>query len=213
MEHNMKSERTRTIAVFALFAAIIFIMTFTPLGFIPLGFMNATIVHVPVIIGSLLLGPKMGALLGFMFGLGSFIRAVISPTVMSFCFTPLMPVPGTDSGSLWALAVCFIPRILTGVVPYYVNRMLAGNGSGHVRRYIASFSAGIAGSLTNTLLVMNLIYMIFGPQYAEAIGKAAEWIYGLILTVIIAHGVPEAITAGLLSSIIAMKAETVIRKR
>jgi uncharacterized membrane protein len=175
--------------------------------------MNATIVHVPVIIGSLLLGPKMGALLGFMFGLGSFVRAVISPTVMSFCFTPLIPAPGTDSGSLWALAICFIPRILTGVVPYYVNRFLAGNGNGAVRKYIAAFSAGVAGSLTNTLLVMNLIYVIFGPQYALAIGKAAELVYSLILTVIIVHGIPEAITAGLLSSVIAIKAETVIRKR
>ena len=46
----------------AAFIAIMMIMTVVPvLGFIPLGFMNATIIHIPVIVGSILLGPKKGA--------------------------------------------------------------------------------------------------------------------------------------------------------
>ena len=36
-----------------LFAAIIFIMAFSPLGYIPLGVIRATIVQIPVIIGAL----------------------------------------------------------------------------------------------------------------------------------------------------------------
>jgi hypothetical protein len=52
----------------ALFAALIVIMSATPFGYIPLGFMRATIIHVPVILGSVLLGPKQGAVLGFIFG-------------------------------------------------------------------------------------------------------------------------------------------------
>lgn len=53
----------------AAFIAIMMIMTVVPvLGFIPLGFMNATIIHIPVIVGSILLGPKKGAVLGFFSG-------------------------------------------------------------------------------------------------------------------------------------------------
>ena len=45
-----------------IFTAVIIAMSVVPfLGYIPLGFMNATIIHVPVIIGALLLGPKYGA--------------------------------------------------------------------------------------------------------------------------------------------------------
>ena len=53
----------------ALFGAIIVLLAFTPfLGYIPLGFTRATIIHIPVIIGSLLMGPKKGAVLGLVFG-------------------------------------------------------------------------------------------------------------------------------------------------
>ena len=44
---------------------------FTPFGYIPLGFMNATIIHVPVIIGAIILGPKYGGFLGLVFGITS----------------------------------------------------------------------------------------------------------------------------------------------
>ena len=48
----------------ALFTAIILALAFTPgLGYIPLGVTRATTIHLPVIIGSILLGPKKGAFL------------------------------------------------------------------------------------------------------------------------------------------------------
>ena len=58
-----------------IFTAIILMMSTIPfLGYIPLGFMNATIIHVPVIIGAIVLGPKYGAWLGLVFGLTSLDR-------------------------------------------------------------------------------------------------------------------------------------------
>ncbi len=59
------SAKTLGLVQLALMGALIFILAFTPfIGYIPLGFTRATIVHIPVIIGSLLLGPKKGAILG-----------------------------------------------------------------------------------------------------------------------------------------------------
>lgn len=73
----------------ALFTAIILALAFTPgLGYIPLGVTRATTIHLPVIIGSILLGPKKGAFLGGVFGLTSLINNTISPTVTSFTFSP-----------------------------------------------------------------------------------------------------------------------------
>ena len=67
----------------ALFAALIIILAFTPfLGYIPLGFTRATIIHIPVIIGSLMLGPKKGAFLGFVFGMTSFINNTMNPCLL-----------------------------------------------------------------------------------------------------------------------------------
>lgn len=180
----------------ALFAALIVALSFLPfIGYIPLGFTNATTIHIPVILGSILLGPKRGAVLGGVFGLTSLINNTLYPKVTSFVFTPFFS-GGVAEGGIGSLVICFVPRILVGVVPYYVYKFLSRRDR---RRPLALAAAGFAGSLTNTLLVMNLIYLLFGEQWAAAQGKASEFLYGVILGVIGVNGVPEAIVAALLT--------------
>ncbi|WP_331836463.1 ECF transporter S component [Erysipelothrix piscisicarius] len=67
-------KKTLNYTLFTLFAAIIILLSMTPLGFIHLGFIKATIVHIPVIIGSIILGPTAGAGLGLIFGINSMIN-------------------------------------------------------------------------------------------------------------------------------------------
>lgn len=195
---DRRSKTLRLVQV-ALFAALIIIMAFTPfLGYIPLGFTRATIIHIPVIIGSILLGPKQGAILGGVFGLTSFINNTMNPTVTSFVFTPFYSM-GEIQGGIGSVIICFLPRILVGVVPYFVYKLLYAilkkKESGMV---IALGAAGLTGSLTNTLLVMHLIFIFFKDAYAQANGIAAEAVYGTILTVIGTNGVPEAIVAAVI---------------
>ena len=194
--------KPRGLVQLALLGALIFILAFTPfIGYIPLGVTRATIVHIPVIIGSLLLGPKKGAILGALFGLTSFLNnSFVSPNATSFVFTPLYSV-GDFQGNAWSLVICFLPRILVGVVPYYVYRfvkwLFKGRKGGET---VSLAAAGLLGSLTNTLLVMNLIYVCFGEQYAAAKEKVFEGFYWVILTVIGTNGVPEAIVAAVLTA-------------
>ncbi len=195
----MQNTKTRNLVLLSLFSAIIIILAFTPIGFIQLGFIKATIIHVPVIVGAILLGPKRGAFLGFLFGLTSFISNTFTPAIMSFAFSPLIPIPGTDKGSFMALLVCFIPRILVGIIPYYVYKSL--DKLFNKKFKIVTFTiAGIAGSLTNTLLVMNGIYFIFKDSYAIARNIPLDTVYSAVLTIIFANGIPEAIVAGIVTS-------------
>jgi uncharacterized membrane protein len=195
----METKNTRSLVLLSLFAAIIFILAFTPIGFIQLGFIKATIIHIPVIVGAILLGPKKGAFLGFLFGLTSFMSNTFTPAIMSFAFSPLIPIPGTDKGSLMALIVCFIPRILVGIIPYFVYKTL---DKLFARKWkVVTFTiAGIVGSLTNTLLVMNGIYFIFKDSYAFVKNVSVETVYSAVLAVIFANGVPEAIVAGIVTA-------------
>lgn len=190
------SAKTMSVVQIALFAAVIVVMAFTPfLGFIPLGFTRATIIHIPVIIGSILFGPVQGAALGFVFGLTSFVNATMNPTVTSFVFTPFYSV-GDIHGGFGSLIICFLPRILVGVVPYYVYRFIDKVGKNIPKKQtLALGMAGLAGSLTNTLLVMNLIYLLFGESYAAVQNVSVKSLYGVILSVIFVNGIPEAIVA------------------
>lgn len=195
-------KNTKNFTLTAMFLAILILLAVTPLGFIPIGPINATTMHIPVIIASIVLGPRLGAFLGGVFGFISLIRSTIIQTPLSFVFSPLVPVIGTTQGSWKALLVVFIPRILIGIVPYFVylgiKRFSKRNTSP-----VALFIAGLVGSLTNTILVMNLIYFLFQQDYAQVIGASANAVYSAILAVIFTSGIPEAIVAGLATAAVA----------
>lgn len=189
-------KNTKNFTLTAMFLAILILLAVTPLGFIPIGPINATTMHIPVIIASIVLGPRLGAFLGGTFGLISMIRSTVVQTPLSFVFSPFIPVIGTDHGSLKALLIAFIPRILIGVVPYFVFKgmqKLIKNKANTVSLFIA----GLAGSLVNTILVMNMIYFLFQQDYAQVIGKNINAVYSAVLAVIFTSGVPEVIVAGL----------------
>ncbi|MBO5459924.1 MAG: ECF transporter S component [Lachnospira sp.] len=198
-----RAAKTTDLVTTAMFTAIIIAMAFVPyLGYIPLGFMNATIIHIPVIIGAVLLGPKKGAFLGAVFGLTSMINNTFNPNLTSFVFSPFYSL-GDMHGNAASLVICFVPRILVGVVAYYVyvgvSKLIKSKKNGNAA---ALAVAGAAGSLTNTLLVMNGIYFLFGESYASAKGIAIDALYGVILGVIGTQGVPEAIVAAVLTAAI-----------
>lgn len=189
-------KNTKNFTLTAMFLAILILLAVTPLGFIPIGPINATTMHIPVIIASIVLGPRLGAFLGGTFGLISMIRSTVVQTPLSFVFSPFIPVIGTDHGSLKALLIAFIPRILIGVVPYFVFKGMQKLIKNKVNT-VSLFIAGLAGSLVNTILVMNMIYFLFQHDYAQVIGKNINAVYSAVLAVIFTSGVPEAIVAGL----------------
>lgn len=207
--------KTRTLALTAIFIAIILLLSLTPFGFINLGFIKGTIVHVPVIIGSIILGPRVGALLGLVFGATSLFINTTTPSLLSFAFSPFVPVLGTNHGSIWALVICFVPRILVGVLPYYFYHLAKRTIlKKEKQNSIALGIAGVGGSLVNTLLVMNLIYFIFQDAYAAARElPIGESVYKAVLIVIFVNGIPEAILAGACTIGITIALQTIMRRQ
>lgn len=195
--------KTRNMVLASVFAAIIVILAFSPLGYIPMGIINATIIHIPVIIGAIILGPKYGAFLGTVFGFTSLWKNTYMPNPTSFVFSPFVRV-GEYGGNFWSLVVCMVPRILVGIISYYVFKgILKALGRKKGKVAIALAGAGVAGSLTNTILVMNLIYFCFGREYGMAAKGLTDGIYGVILGIICMNGIPEAIVSGLLTLAVA----------
>lgn len=196
------TEKTKDFVLTAMFTAIIFVLAFVPyLGYIPLGIINATTIHIPVIIGAIFLGPKKGALLGGMFGITSLLNNTFKGGATAFVFSPFYSVGmGGDPflSALKSLAICFIPRILIGVAAYYgfllIYRLFKG------KKAPAYLIGGLAGSLTNTILVMHGIYLLFGESYAAATDRDFGTLYTAIIGIIGMNGVPEAIVACLITA-------------
>lgn len=192
-----KKTNVRLLTQMALLTALMLVMAFTPLGYIPLPFMNATTMHIPVIIGACLLGPKMGGVLGGLFGITSVVRATISPNLTSFVFTPFYSFSPEFHGSWMSLIVAIVPRILIGVCAGFVFlglKKLIHNET------ISLAISGFVGSMVNTIGVMGLIYLLFGEQYAAAGGTDPSLLLGVIMGVVGVNGVPEAIIAAVLTA-------------
>lgn len=190
-------EKITKLVKLSLLAAIIIVLSMTPLGYIPLGVIKATTIHIPVILGSIILGPKCGAVLGGLFGLTSLVVNTVTPNITSFVFSPFYSV-GEMHGSALSLVVCFVPRILTGIVPYFVFKLIKKLFKSDAAALTAG---GFLGSMTNTILVMHFIYFLFGNQWAAAKGIAEDVVYTTILAVIATNGVPEAISAAILTAV------------
>lgn len=201
----MKQTKTKQLTLTAIFIAFILLFALTPIGFINFGVIRATLVHVPVIIGSIILGPRIGAFLGAIFGTMSLIINTTAPTLLSFVFSPFIPVIGTNHGSWLALIICFIPRILIGIIPYYLWKWIQNrswNQSKNNQR-ISLFAIGTLSSLIHTILVMNLIYFLFNHAYAQTQGTNIQSsLYHIVLSVIVVNGLPEAIIAGIATSFV-----------
>lgn len=178
----------------ALMAAIVIVLANTPLGMIQLPIIKATTVHIPVIIGAILLGPSAGAILGAVFGVCSLISNTMAPTLLSFAFSPFMSTTGIP-GALKAIWISVGCRILIGVAAGWLWILLSKLKVGQL---IALPIVGFIGSMVNTVAVMGSIYLLFAQEYAQAreVGVTAVW--GLIMGTVTASGIPEAIAAAVL---------------
>ena len=109
-----KKHDTRWMVSVALMAAIVIVLANTPLGMIQLPIIKATTVHIPVILGAILLGPGAGAILGAVFGICSLVSNTMAPTLLSFAFSPFLSTTGIP-GALKAIWISVGCRILIGV--------------------------------------------------------------------------------------------------
>lgn len=182
----------------ALMAAIVVVLANTPLGMIQLPIVKATTVHIPVIIGAILLGPTAGAILGFVFGMCSLISNTMAPTLLSFAFSPFMSTTGI-LGAIKAIWISVGCRVLIGVVAGWLWILLKKIKLNQ----IASLAmTGFVGSMVNTVTVMGSIYFLFAKQYAEAKEVAVTAVWGLVMGTVTASGIPEAIAAAVLVAIV-----------
>ena len=195
---NTRKHDTRFMVSVGLMAAIVIVLANTPLGMIQLPIVKATTVHIPVIIGAILLGPTAGAILGGVFGVCSLISNTMAPTLLSFAFSPFMSTTGIIGAinANWVSVGC---RIMIGVAAGWLWRLLKKI---KLNQIVALSITGFVGSMVNTVAVMGSIYLLFAQQYAQAKDVAVTAVWGLIMGTVTASGIPEAIAAAVLVTVV-----------
>jgi uncharacterized membrane protein len=167
---------TREIVIAGVIGGVALFLGATRLGFIPVPIPfigNATIMHIPAILGGAMEGPVVGLLTGAIFGIFSFLYADV----------PIFKDP----------IVAILPRLMIGVVAWAVFVSL--------RRWsvdLASVTAGLLGSLTNSVGVLGLgLILPLGQQsyltpalvVASIPQVIAEAVLAAVVTVVLVRGV------------------------
>ena len=163
----MPQDRTRKIVVTGVLGAIAVFLGITRWGFIPwFGGFSLTIMHVPAIIGAVLEGPVVGFGIGLIFGIFSFVQSVM---------------PNAPGDTLFANPlIAILPRMFIGPVAWLVWQALKR------WKVVGLIGAGIAGSLTNTVLVLGMVGLL----------KLFPW--QAVGTAVVVNGLPEAGISALL---------------
>jgi uncharacterized membrane protein len=187
---NSRKKDIQRLTLAAFFIAIEVILAFTPVGYIPVGALSITTLHLPVILAGVLIGPSFGAEMGFVFGLTSFVRATMSPTVTSFVFSPFVQV-GTIQGNFWSLVICFGPRIMLGWLSGMMYRILVK----HMHSVAAAGLTAAVNTVIHTLSVLGLIWLFFGEQYASALSLSMTALAAALVATITTNGILEAVLA------------------
>jgi len=149
MNTNVRKD-TRNLVITGLMLSLTLILTFTPLGFIQVPPISITIMHLPVIIAGIIAGPVSGFIVGLGMGLASMFRALTSVNIADKLFVnPLISV---------------MPRIFIGITAYYSytlvrTLLLKLKQSELLRGGLAAIVGALVGTLTNTVLVLSMIYI------------------------------------------------------
>lgn len=195
---KQKKLDTRYMATLAMLCGVLLVMGITGIGFIPFPVIKATTMHIPVILGAVLLGPSAGGVLGGVFGLCSIWVNTTSPGLLSFAFSPFMTTEGLPGvvKSLWIALGC---RILFGIIAGWLWKLLKKILK---QDYAALPVTAAVSTLCHTILVMGSIYFLMAQQYAEAKNVAITAVFGLVMGTVTASGIPEAIIAAILVTVI-----------
>lgn len=179
--------KTKNLTLTAILVAVMLLFGFTPIGYIPIGPVQITLMCLPVIIGTLVLGLRTGFFLGIVFALTSVAQLFMNPSPV---LAPLFFSPENWYEPLIFMLIIFIPRLAIGPVTYLVSK---GLKTRHGKLDLGITCA--IGSLTNTIGFLGMLYLFFGHRIGEIIaniGLPYNSAGAFVLIIGSTNGLPEA---------------------
>lgn len=184
---TQRKSKTYRIAILGILTAIIILQNFVPfLGYIPIPPLNPTIIHITVIVAAIVLGTREGMLVGFVWGIVRLFKAYTMPA------SPLDLLLFTNP------LISIFPRLMVGVVAGLVFAAFQKRG----KEKTGMFAASISGSLTNTVLVLGLIALLYGNEYASSLGVDPTNLMAVLAGVVATNGLAEAAASAIIAPLL-----------
>ena len=201
----MKNKKTLMLCEFALLVAVEVVMSLTPLGFLHLGFLDASLLTIPVAVAAILIGPWASTLLGFTFGIISFIKGFSSTAPMTIAMYSVS-IPG-------AFVVAVVGRVLMGLCTGLLVRAVQKVTK---KTSIADNIVGsLAAPLLNTAFFMGLLMLLYyHSEYIQGLVQSTGVANPFLLIGIMVgtQALIEAATCGIISTAVSKALQVALHR-
>lgn len=183
---------TKQLVILGLLAALVLIMSSTPLGTLPLGPLSITLNMIPIAIAAIAVGPVGGLIIGSVFGMFSFCQAMgigvpSSLGIITFGISPVL-----------TFIQRVVSRALVGFLAgciYKAMKKLSGS-------IVAFFVTGASAAILNFVFFMGMLILFFGGADSEAIW-AGKTVIAYLIATFTSNTIFEIIVTTVLTGVVA----------
>ena len=149
LKSNKKTERLFELSALAILVAVTVVMGFTPLGYVHQGLIIITFMSIPVTVAATILKPRDAVLIGAIFGITSFVQAIIGTSTLTGAIFRLNPV--------LAFLLCVVPRIFVGLFGGLIFKCISDVDK---TNFISYAVTALAVPVMNTVLFTTTLYVM-----------------------------------------------------
>ena len=160
--NKKKGMTAKDLTALGLLTGILLVMSFTPLGYFHTFGLDISLMMIPVGIGAMLLGPKAGAWLGFIFGATSFYQAMTGASAFSAMLFNISPL----RTFLLCIPTRMLMGFLVGIIFWVVSKL-------DKKKTACFFIGGFFAAFLNTLFFMGTLILLFwNTEYIQGFNQA-----------------------------------------
>ncbi|MCI5679387.1 MAG: ECF transporter S component [Bacteroidales bacterium] len=151
----------RELTTLGLLTGILLLMSFTPLGYFHTFGLDISLMMIPVGIGAMLMGPKAGTWLGFIFGATSFYQSMTGSSPFSTMLFNINP--------FYTFLLCIPTRMLMGFLTGAIFKVVQKLDR---KKTACFFVGGFFAAFLNTLFFMSvLIICYWNTEFIQGINE------------------------------------------
>lgn len=181
-------------ALLAVLIALTIVMSFTPIGYLPIGMLEITLLSVPVAVAASKLGYLGGGVIGFVFGITSFLQCIFGTSPLGAALLSLKPVP--------TFIICVVSRLLCGLGAAAIYKLC--NIKTKKPRVVSYAASGIAAPFFNTLFFLSFLALFFRNMTVTIAGNEIDVIKGIVLPALSINSVLEIVICSVLAFAVLM---------
>lgn len=190
----MKKLSTKQLVTLGLLAAIVLVMSTTPLGTLPIGPLSITLNMIPIAIAAIAVGPVGGCIIGAVFGMFSFLQAIgigvpSGMGMLTFSISPFLT---------------FVQRVVSRALVGFLLGLIYQGTRKLINSVVGFFVTGFFAAILNFIFFMGLLVLCFGSNAGIANYWAGKTVMAYLIATFMSNTVFEILVTTILTGLVSL---------